>query len=58
LLTGAGKTARFWDVETRKELRRFEGFSDAVNLAVFAPDGRRLFTGSEDRTAKPEDAED
>ena len=52
------KNSPFLGCGDGKKLRRFEGLSDAVNFAAFAPDGRRLFTGSEDGTAKLEDAED
>jgi WD40 repeat protein len=54
LLTGSQDgTARLWDVETGKELRKFTGDSLWVWAAVFAPDGKHaLSSGSKDRALR------
>jgi WD40 repeat protein len=57
LTASADKTARLWDVETGKEIRRFVGHTSWINCAVFSPDGRFILTasglsGDEDNTAR------
>src|SRR5262249_43075262 len=42
------KSVRLWDVETGKELRRFEGQTRMVTSVAFAPDGRSALTASAD----------
>jgi WD40 repeat protein len=46
LLTVSGKNACLWDVETGKELQRFQGHGDGVRAVTFSPDGRYVLTGS------------
>jgi tRNA A-37 threonylcarbamoyl transferase component Bud32/tetratricopeptide (TPR) repeat protein len=46
------RTARLWDVPSRKLLHTLRGHQDAVLSAGFSPDGRVVFTGSMDRTAR------
>jgi len=57
VLTGAGTgadlestsdddTARLWDVTSGSEIRRFEGHSGFVHIALFSPDGSRILTAS------------
>ncbi len=46
------KTLKFWDVETGKCLRTFEGHGDAVNSVVLSADGRYALSGSHDKTLK------
>ena len=41
-----------WDVQTGKELKRFEGNSDRIWAITLSPDGKSLFTGSSDATAR------
>ena len=49
VLTGsADKTARLWEADTGKELRRFEGHTDWIRSVAFSPDGRLVLTGSRD----------
>ncbi|HEX8204051.1 MAG TPA: hypothetical protein VF590_26480, partial [Isosphaeraceae bacterium] len=38
-----------WDVETGRELRRFQGHTRGVIGAAFSPDGRRALSGSDGR---------
>ena len=49
VLTGsADETARLWDAETGKELKRFAGSSGSVESVAFSPDGRTVLTGGDD----------
>jgi len=58
VLTGSDdKTARLWDRETGKELRKFEGHRGAIETSAFSPDGRYVLTGSKDKTARLWDRE-
>jgi WD40 repeat protein len=43
------KTIRLWDVQSRKELRRFDGHRAQVVAVAFSSDGKRLVSGSGDR---------
>ncbi|MEJ5340212.1 MAG: protein kinase [Thermogutta sp.] len=57
VLTGSrDNTARLWDAATGKELRRFEGHTEAVLSVAVSPDGRQVLTGSADKTARLWDA--
>ena len=60
VLTGSEDgTARLWDAETGREIRRFGGHSRGLTSVAFSPDGTRVLTGSGDNTARlwplPED---
>ncbi len=48
----ADRSVRLVDVETGKELHRFDGHTDAVTSAVFLPDGKFALTGSADNTMR------
>ena len=37
---------RLWEIESGRELRRFAGHVNAIISVAFAPDGRRLLSGS------------
>src|SRR5262249_7948192 len=43
---GADRSVRLVDVETGKELHRFDGHTAGVTSAVFLPDGKFALTGS------------
>ena len=48
--------ARVWDTLAGASLLELKGHTGTVWTAVFSPDGQRMLTGSEDRTAKVWDA--
>jgi WD40 repeat protein len=58
VLTGGwDKTARLWELETNKEVRKFEKHSAEIYAVAYSPDGRRVLTGSFDKTARLWDAD-
>jgi WD40 repeat protein len=46
------RTIRLWDVETGKELHRFDGHGDRVGSVVFSADGRFCLSASADQTVR------
>jgi len=46
-----------WELETGKELRRFQGHTGIVMSAAITPDGRRVLTASYDNTLRLWDIE-
>ena len=45
-----------WDAASSQELLTLRGHADSIQSVAWSPDGRRLATGSDDRTAKMWDA--
>ncbi|MCE9532578.1 MAG: caspase family protein [Planctomycetes bacterium] len=56
IVTGSGDTARIWNAATGKELFKLKGHSGSIISASFSPDGKQIFTGSEDQTGRLWDA--
>ena len=52
-----GNTARVWDTESGKELRKLEGHTEGALCVAFSPDGKRIVTTSVDDTARVWDAD-
>src|SRR5208283_1963984 len=48
---GPDSKLRLWDVRTTKELGQFEGHQGAIAALAFAPDGKRVISGSADTSA-------
>ena len=46
---GDSHDAEVWDLQQHKRMLRLEGHTDVVDLAVFSPDGREVYTGGEDQ---------
>jgi WD40 repeat protein len=49
---GFGGAVWIWDVATGQEMRILRGHTDAIRSVAYSPDGRRLASGSADRTVK------
>ena len=46
------RTARVWDVATRKSIAELRGHNDVIRSAVFSPDGKQVVTASNDGRAR------
>jgi WD40 repeat protein len=51
------RTARLWDVQTGKEIRRFIGHVDLLWSVAYSPNGKYIATASADGTARLWDAQ-
>ncbi|HTU90459.1 MAG TPA: M56 family metallopeptidase [Gemmataceae bacterium] len=49
---GVGGVVFLWDVESGKEVRRFQGHVGAIYALDFAPDGRHMLSGGRDKTVR------
>jgi len=49
LSAGGDKTMRLWDLESGRELRRFN-HPESVSSVAFSPDGKRALSGARDKT--------
>jgi WD40 repeat protein len=47
-LSAADKTVRLLDLESGRELHRFEGHKSQVRIVAFSPDGRRALSGADE----------
>lgn len=52
VLSSGDSVIHVWDLATGKEARRIEGHMGRIPAMAISPDGRRLATGSDDRTIK------
>jgi len=53
LVTGSGDyTIKLWDLDSGREVRRFEGHEGTVYALALSADGKRLVSGSLDGTAR------
>ena len=49
---GQDRTLRLWDLDTGEEVKSFTGHTGEVVSVAVHPDGKRVVTGSRDKTAR------
>jgi WD40 repeat protein len=49
---GEDSTVKVWDSRTSELVRSFRGHTGLISSLAFSPDGRRLYSGSPDKTVK------
>jgi WD40 repeat protein len=49
---GNDATVRLWDLQSGKEVRRFDGHTEAVTDLAFSPDGKQAFTCAHERSIR------
>ena len=47
-----GNAIKLWDIATKREIATFEGHTDSVNSVAISRDGKKIASGSSDRTVK------
>ncbi|MCH8148029.1 MAG: hypothetical protein IH987_08560 [Planctomycetes bacterium] len=51
-VSGDDFSLKLWDVETNKQVRRFEGHTAGITSVVFSPDGNKALSGGHDGTVR------
>src|SRR5205085_936450 len=49
---GADNTVGLWDANSGQRLKVFQGHNDSVAVAAMSADGKRIFSGGRDKTAR------
>ena len=52
LSAGRDRLLRLWDLQSRKQVRVFQGHTDAVRCVAYSLDGKRAASGGDDRSVR------